>query len=84
MTTATLEQVQRLVDQLSPLEQARLLEYLTPRIVRVVANVQAGPAVGGTALADAWQTFFQIGDELAASDQPGMPTLTETIQAIRR
>ena len=84
MTTTTLDQVQRLVDQLTPLEQARLLEYLTPRIVRVVARVQSELTVGGPALDDAWQTFFQIGDELAASDQPGMPTLTETIQTMRR
>ena len=85
MTTATLEQAQRLVDKLSPLEQVHLLEYLTPRIVRTVAVRQASArAENDATLADAWQAFFRIGDGLAASDRPEMPTLTQAVQLMRR
>lgn len=88
MPTVTLDQVQHLIDQLSPLEQVRLLEYLTPRIVK------AGPEGAPTAqpvtqdnavtLTEAWQAFFRIGDALAATDRPELPTLTQTVQTMRR
>jgi hypothetical protein len=84
MTTTTLEQVQRLVDQLTPLEQVRLLEYLTPRLVHAVANARAPQSAARPAHADAWQEFFRIGDALAATDKPGMNTMTTTLLAMRR
>jgi hypothetical protein len=84
MMTASLDQVQRLVDKLSLLEQVRLLEYLMPRIVQAVANSPPVPSANGLTLADAWQAFFSIGDALAASDRPEMPTLTQTVQLMRR
>lgn len=84
MTTATLEQVQRLVDRLSPLEQIRLLEYLTPRIVRSAGAQFAASTVPEATRDAAWQEFFQVGEMLAASDRPDMPTLTQCVQAMRR
>jgi hypothetical protein len=84
MTTATLEIVQRLIDQLTPLEQARLLEYLTPRVVRAVVSRQAVQAANVAPLAEAWQTFMHIGDQVAATDRPEQPTLTQTVQQMRR
>jgi len=84
MTTTTLEYVQRLIDKLTPLEQVRLLEYLTPRIVRAVATRQSTSVANGSTLSEAWQAFFRVGDALTASDQPQMPTLTETVQMMRR
>lgn len=84
MTIATLEVVQRLIDQLTLLEQVRLLEYLTPRIVRAVALRQPVTEGNGSSLGEAWQVFFRIGDTLAATDQPEMPTLTQTVQMMRR
>jgi hypothetical protein len=41
MAESTLVQVRHLVDELSPLEQVRLLEYLTPRIVHAISSQQA-------------------------------------------
>jgi len=76
--------VQRLIDQLTLLEQVRLLEYLTPRIVRAVTIQQPLATTNGAMLGDAWQAFFQLGDALEASDQPEMPTLTQTVQLMRR
>lgn len=84
MTTATLEAVRRLIDQLTPLEQAQLLEYLTPRIVRAVASRQDAQTGNGAPLAEAWQTLFAIGERIAASDRPDEPTLTETVYQMRR
>jgi len=84
MATASLVEVQRLVDQLTPLEQARLLEYLAPRIVQVVTTTQPEPTVQTAEMAEAWQVFFRIGDALAASDRPELPTLTQAVQAMRR
>jgi hypothetical protein len=84
MTATTLEQVQHQIDQLTPLDQVRLLEYLTPRIVRAVTVHQSMSVVTSTALTEAWQTFFRIGDALTASDRPSLPTLTQTVQSMRR
>jgi hypothetical protein len=84
MTTTTLESVQGLIDKLTPLEQVRLLEYLTPRIIRAVATRLPAKTVPSSTANEAWQTFFRIGDALAASDRPEMPTLTQTVQMMRR
>ncbi len=84
MTVATLETVQHLIDKLTPLEQVRLLEYLPPRIVSAVAIRQPVTVSNSAILAEAWQAFFRIGDALAASDQPEMPTLTQSVQMMRR
>jgi hypothetical protein len=80
---ATLDQVQQLVDQLSPLEQVKLLEYLTPRIARAVAQ-QPGTPVVHKEYQGAWAELFRIGDMIAASDTDDTPTLTTTVVSMRR
>ncbi len=84
MNNSTLEQVQRLADHLTPLDQVRLLAYLTSRIARIVESVY--PAMSTTDPNDtmAWQEFFQIGDELAASDTLESQTLTAAVLMMRR
>jgi hypothetical protein len=84
MQTATLEQVQRLVDQLSLHDQARLLEYLTPRVVRIVVSAQQTEAAEKSALPSAWNEFFRIGDAIAALDAPQTETLTSAVTSMRR
>lgn len=84
MTTTTLEQVQRLVDRLTPLEQARLLEYLTPRIVQAVADIQPDQSTLNPEYTAAWQEFFRAGDALAATDKPDLATLTAAVINMRR
>jgi hypothetical protein len=78
----TLAEVQRLVDELSPLEQVRLLEYLAPRIGRAVASMAA--LESGSEQAATWAQFFRIGDRLASGDRPGSETLTAALLAMRR
>jgi hypothetical protein len=84
MTTTMLEQAQQLADQLTPLEQVRLLEYLTPQIARAMATVQAPHATTDPAPTDAWQEFFRLGDALAETDHPNIKTLTATVLEMRR
>ncbi len=82
MSTVTLDQIRRLVDQLTPGEQECLLEYLASRIAQLKPTKQPSPRQ--PASTEAWQTFFHLGDALAASDNSDSPTLTESVLAMRR
>lgn len=82
MTTAILDQVEQLVDQLSPLEQVKLLEYLTPRIARAVVQ-QPGASVAHTQYQEAWADLFRVGEAIMASDADDGPTLTSAVQSMR-
>jgi hypothetical protein len=79
-----LAQAQQLVDQLTPHDQVRLLAYLTTRLAQVVTALPPPP--GGTPLgpADVWETFFQLGEMLTATDTPERETLTAAVLAMRR
>lgn len=86
MNAITLSYVQTLVDQLSPLDQARLLQYLTPKITHTVATAykeQSSKQISAEAK-NAWEQFFKIGDSLNALASVTDETLTETIQQMRR
>lgn len=83
MAMATLDQVQQLVDQLSPLEQVKLLEYLAPLIVQAVVQ-QSGTPAAHAQHQSAWADLFRIGDTIAASELEDVPTLTTTIVSMRR
>ena len=82
MTESTLDQVQRLVEQLSPHEQAHLLASLALRMAQVVIST-AHPTTPSEP-AKAWEEFFRLGDTLAASDTPTSETLTAAVLAMRR
>jgi hypothetical protein len=82
MPESTLAQAQRLVDQLTPYDQVRLLAYLASRLARVVPA--RPPASSAPEAADAWETFFQLGEELATTDTLECETLTAAVLAMRR
>jgi hypothetical protein len=82
MTDKTLDQAQRLVDQLTPVEQVRLLAYVASRVAQVFPP-SSTPANRPEAV-DAWERFFEVGDELAATDTPECGTLTAAVLAMRR
>ena len=84
MANSTLDQVQRLVEQLSLLDQARLLAYLAPRIASVVASMPHVVPVSSQGPTEAWKEFCRLGEALAASDTPELETLTATVLAMRR
>jgi hypothetical protein len=75
---------QSLADQLSPIEQVRLMAYLTARMAQVVISLErtAAPEPGHTD--EAWKAFWRIGDALSAGDTPEAATLTATVIAMRR
>jgi len=82
MLESTLTQAQRLVDQLTPYDQLQLLAYLASRLAQVVPARPSAPS--GPEAADAWAAFFQLGEELAATDTPECETLTNAVLAMRR
>ncbi len=78
----TLEAVQQLVDQLSPLDQVRLIAYLTQRIAPALETVQA-PASTAEQADDAWtnlESFWQEIEHLGTSAS----SATEQLLADRR
>jgi hypothetical protein len=82
MTDKTLDQAQRLVDQLTPVEQVRLLAYVASRVAQVFPL--SSTAADGPEAVDAWERFFEVGDALAATDTPECNTLTAAVLAMRR
>ncbi len=62
--TISLDDVQHLVDQLSPLDQVRLIEHLSRQIAPALAAASAGPAAEHTERA--WERLAQLREELAA------------------
>jgi hypothetical protein len=84
MAESTLHQVQRLVEQLSPYEQAHLLASLALRMAEVVTSTSSPVAGTSPGTAEAWEEFFRFGDALAASDTPATETLTAVVLAMRR
>ena len=84
MAESTLHQVQRLVEQLSPYEQAHLLASLALRMAQVVTSASSPAVVTPPEPAAAWEEFFRLGDALAASETPAAGTLTAAVRAMRR
>ena len=83
MVDTTLDQAQRLADQLTPQDQARLLSYLANRLAQVVpATPPEKTEVVETT--DTWERFFQLGDGLAATDTSEGETLTAAVLDMRR
>jgi hypothetical protein len=84
MENTTLDQVQRLVDDLTPLDQVRLLAYLTPRIAQSVTSMYLSTSAPTSSDTTGWKEFFRIGDMLAANDKPETQTLTTAVLMMRR
>lgn len=84
MAESTLDQVQRLVERLSPLEQARLLSTLALRMAHVMTSTSSPVSGTPPEAAEAWEEFFRVGDTLAISETPEADTLTAAVLAMRR
>jgi hypothetical protein len=83
MAESTLDQVQRLVAQLSPHEQAHLLASLALRMAQVVTATSPPASSTSPEAAAAWAEFFRLGDALAAGDTPA-ETVTAAVLTMRR
>jgi len=84
MADNTLSQAQQLVDRLTPHDQVRLLAYLTTRLAQVVSAFPPTTEGPLPEPADVWETFFELGDILAATDTPERETLTAAVLAMGR
>lgn len=84
MAESTLDQVQRLVERLSPAEQARLLSTLALRMAHVMTSTSSPASATPSEAAAAWEEFFRLGNSLILSDTQESDTLTETVLAMRR
>ena len=84
MATTTLDEIKRLTDNLAPLDQVRLIEYLVPRLARVLAEAQLTVPAGPGHSADAWEELMRLGEELSQRDRPEMTTLTTGVLSSRR
>jgi hypothetical protein len=60
----------------------QLIAYLASRLAQVIPTQP--PATSPLETADAWEMFFQLGGELAATDTPECETLTAAVLAMRR
>jgi hypothetical protein len=83
MADTTFNQVRNLVNQLTLIDQARLLEYLTSRVAGLVKSGQFTDTTT-PASKDAWKDFFRIGEEIESSDSLDAATLTSTLISMRR
>lgn len=84
MAETTLNQVERLVEQLSPHEQAHLLAFLALRLARAVTETSHPVGVTSPDPGGAWEEFFRLGDALAACDTSASETLTAAVLSMRR
>ncbi len=84
MAERTLTQVQRLVDQLSPSEQACLLSTLALRVGGMMISASSPVSATPPRAPEAWEEFFRLGDALAVGDPQEGGTLTAAVLAMRR
>jgi|GEM_PF-1149699 len=84
MTTATLTQVQEQVDQLSPVEQIRLLDYISSRILKAVTSIQISSVPKERNVPIEWEELFQVGRYIASLPSHGEETMTQSVTTMRR
>ena len=84
MAERTLTQVQRLVEQLSPSEQASLLSTLALRLGALMMAASSSITTPPASTAEAWEELFRLGDKLTVGDPQEAGTLTEAVLAMRR
>ena len=84
MAEASFLQAQHLIDRLTPLDQVRLMEYISSQIEKVISAISLPTTVKAIERDDAWADFFRVGDELLNSDVPKSDTLTSTLLSMRR
>lgn len=80
--TITLDEVQHLAAQLSPLEQVRLIAYLTQRLAPALSAAPVSEPVAAQA-PDSWtklESFWQAIEDLG----PAAPSATDQLLADRR
>ena len=78
MASMTYDLVRQLVERLSAAEQAQLLAYLAPKLLKSVAVPEAAQPPQLTT----WEHFFALGDKL--QDDPAGESMTQAVISMRR
>lgn len=84
MAETSLSQIQNLVDSLTPLDQVKLMEYISSQIEHVLSSTAPVSDEDIIPPEKAWAHFFDVGLELLKSDVQKSDTLTSTLLAMRR
>jgi len=82
MAEALLAQAQQLINRLSLLDQARLMEYLSSRMEAAILAASSPSTT--VEQDDPWQAFFKAGDALESNAQESSETMTSALLAMRR
>ena len=84
MAEALLAQAQQLINRLSLLDQARLMEYLSSRMEAAILAASSPATTKSVEQDDPWREFFKAGDALANNIPEGTQTMTSALLAMRR
>ena len=85
MAEALLAQAQQLINRLSLLDQARLMEYLSFRMEVAILSASLPATTKSVDEDDPWQEFFKAGDDLVDNNAPERSeTMTSALLAMRR
>jgi hypothetical protein len=81
MASIAFDIVRRLVDRLTPTEQAFLLAYLASKLAGATGVQASAKAESGAAT---WDEFFAAGDALQEGPLDGNQSMTEAVISMRR
>jgi len=84
MAEALLAQAQQLINHLSLVDQARLMEYLSSRMEAAILSISSPSTMKSVAQNDPWQAFFKAGDELGSGTIESSETMTSALLVMRR
>ena len=85
MAVAKLADIQAMIETLDLDDQARLLQYLTPKIAGAILSQTSSPSSQISAKPEAgWQSYRCAGERLAATSTPGSASLTDAMSESRR
>lgn len=82
MSDKSLAQIEESIERLDLQDQARLLQYLAPKVVgALLASTREATA---TDVHDAWIRYRAVADRLAATSSPTAQPLTGAVSEMRR
>jgi len=84
MAEALLVQAQQLINHLSLVDQARLMEYLSSRMEAAILSISSPATMKSVDQDDPWQEFFKAGDALGSNTPERSATMTSALLVMRR
>ena len=84
MAEALIAQAQQLINRLSLLDQARLMEYLSSRMEAAILSASLPVTMKSIDQHDPWREFFKAGDDLMRNTPERSETMTSALLEMRR